>query len=787
MSLRSEIVRVVNEVLAGSKKISELPLAGTIVGTELLEIVQNGQNVKTPVSSIGGGGGGSGNAIDISFIPGGDISSTNVQAAIIELDNEKLSKAANLSDVTNVTAARTNLGLGNVENVALSTWPGSANIITLGTITSGIWNGTRLTNAYTPQGNALSVWGVAGNATADQASISGTANQVLRVNGAGTSLGFGLVDLTQSVTGILPIANGGTGSATFPAWSLSTGGTLTGVNTITTSAPNQLNFTGNWTATANNQNNISFSTSLTARASIGDSLTAITFAPTLTAAAVSQTLHAIVINPTFVPGAFAPIQYLLRAQNGGTDRFSVQGTGAFNATMTNGSDFAFSTNGINLTQTGTNTNVAFTVNAAIAQIRLADGLGTFKGRLIYNGYVGLESLDNTLPIKIAMPVVSATSGSYLLLNIKDNGTAFNPSSGTATYTSVLINPLYNVTGGNPTAIGIDYNPSLISIIGAYHYAALFRSGLVGIGTGTPTAKLHVVGDGATTGELFKLIDNSTNIKMSILDNGMMTAASIVNGTNINYTWTANGTATANTQPITAFLFSPTLNVGGFSNVDRYYFRIANPAGSGDFYQILNTSHVWEGGGFNFQNGSSTSIVRNPNGTISIRGGAAASTKNITFEPVVAQITNNHILYDFISSLQSTGTGSLTRTWTAMRINTSFGIGTGSTLTYKQLEMTPSCTLTGSTLNMYGIDYNPTITAGTLNHYAALFRSGLVGIGLGATLPTAALDVAASVAANASFRIRSGVAPTTPNDGDIWFDNTNIYIRVSGTTKTFTIV
>ncbi len=46
------------------------------------------------------------------------------------------------------SGARVNLGLGNVENTAISTWTGSTNLTTLGTITSGTWNGTAITDAY---------------------------------------------------------------------------------------------------------------------------------------------------------------------------------------------------------------------------------------------------------------------------------------------------------------------------------------------------------------------------------------------------------------------------------------------------------------------------------------------------------------------------------------------------------------------------------------------------------------------------------------------------------------
>lgn len=63
------------------------------------------------------------------------------------------------------------------------------------------------------QGTARSVLAVAGNSTADFASVQGTANQVLVINAAGTALLFGQVNLASSaaVTGTLPFINGGTG------------------------------------------------------------------------------------------------------------------------------------------------------------------------------------------------------------------------------------------------------------------------------------------------------------------------------------------------------------------------------------------------------------------------------------------------------------------------------------------------------------------------------------------------------------------------------------------------
>lgn len=82
-------------------------------------------------------------------------------------------------------------------------------------LTTGVTGDLPLANLA--QGSALSVLGVTGNATADNASIAaGSDHQVLRRSG--TAVAFGAVNLAQAaaVTGTLPIGNGGTGSTTAP-------------------------------------------------------------------------------------------------------------------------------------------------------------------------------------------------------------------------------------------------------------------------------------------------------------------------------------------------------------------------------------------------------------------------------------------------------------------------------------------------------------------------------------------------------------------------------------------
>ena len=50
--------------------------------------------------------------------------------------------------IGNVNITKGNIGLGNVENTALSTWAGTSNITTLGTIATGVWHGTAIADDY---------------------------------------------------------------------------------------------------------------------------------------------------------------------------------------------------------------------------------------------------------------------------------------------------------------------------------------------------------------------------------------------------------------------------------------------------------------------------------------------------------------------------------------------------------------------------------------------------------------------------------------------------------------
>jgi hypothetical protein len=66
-------------------------------------------------------------------------------------------------------------------------------------------------------------------------------------------------------------------------------------------------------------------------------------------------------------------------------------------------------------------------------------------------------------------------------------------------------------------------------------------------------------------------------------------------------------------------------------------------------------------------------------------------------------------------------------------------------------------------------------------------AGAAGIYIGGSVaPVALLTLAGSTTARSSLNIIAETAPTTPVNGDVWFDGTNFKCRIAGATKTFTV-
>lgn len=129
--------------------------------------------------------------------------------------------------VTNVTGTTNRISVSNGTTTPVidisSSYVGQSSITTLGTIGTGIWNGTAIGPTFggTQQttvttgdllyGSASNTWGKLSDIATGNALISG---------GVATAPSWGKIGLTTHVTGILPISNGGTNANSFTTGSI---------------------------------------------------------------------------------------------------------------------------------------------------------------------------------------------------------------------------------------------------------------------------------------------------------------------------------------------------------------------------------------------------------------------------------------------------------------------------------------------------------------------------------------------------------------------------------------
>lgn len=187
------------------------------------------------------------------------------------------------------------------------------------------------------------------------------------------------------------------------------------------------------------------------------------------------------------------------------------------------------------------------------------------------------------------------------------------------------------------------------------------------------------------------------------------------------------------------------------------------------------------------------------------GGGSIATQYGIYIPSLTKGTTNYAIYT-ASSTPSFFGGNLTvgaTTNSQLSLQGAFAT-TGdlqigsliSNLGNNNLNITPSTSGTNGNKLVLGyyngsafksaFEYGHTTAAATttismVKGGGTLLVGGLSFFG-GTTTPTAYIHAAASTTATASIRITNGVAPTSPNDGDMWFDGTHLYIRIAGVTK-----
>ena len=136
-----------------------------------------------------------------------------------------------------VSEVKTDLSLNNVENTAISTFAGSTNITTLGTIGTGVWQGTPISIANGGTGAttttaAASALGVGTEDTPQFTAINlGHASDTTI---ARSSAGVVTIEGSEIRTGTVPTNKGGTGETSYTDGKLLIGNTSTGGLTSST-------------------------------------------------------------------------------------------------------------------------------------------------------------------------------------------------------------------------------------------------------------------------------------------------------------------------------------------------------------------------------------------------------------------------------------------------------------------------------------------------------------------------------------------------------------------------
>ena len=296
----------------------------------------------------------------------------------------------------------------------------------------------------------------------------------------------------------------------------------------------------------------------------------------------------------------------------------------------------------------------------------------------------------------------------------------------------------------------------------------------------------------TTGNL----NNITSVGINLPLTGTPTAPTAAPGTNttqlattafVTASITASGSGyikSDGTIPLTAAwnagAFAVTHNsvvIGSAANT------IAGGAAGANLILTSNTS------------GTKTKILFGTSGYDELQDFVGFGTQFPSYQVHLQKNTNGQIY--FISENISTGSNAIA---TIGAINNSakcvlLGITGGNHSSGSALYQTPNrawleCNGSGGLLVTSDVAATPIIFAiGGLSSSNEVLRIMSAGLGIGITNPLASLHIKAGTATanTAPIKLTAGTNLTTPENGAIEFDGTNIFITVGGVRKTFTIV
>lgn len=228
-----------------------------------------------------------------------------------------------------VTLVKGDIGLGNVENTALSTWAGSTNITTLGTIATGVWQGTVIGKAYGGTGvnigtTALTL-GTASSAAGSIILQNATNANTLTISSGVTSASYSLTLPTAQGAANTYLKNDGTGVL---SWATITSGAAISALTLATASNtiDNTNYAQEWQwSTLAGGNGLKLSSTSTAAASNTQTLLNIALSGANGTAA--QTTYGLQVSNTHTGTTSTNIAGYFNA-SGGTTNWGIYSNGS---------------------------------------------------------------------------------------------------------------------------------------------------------------------------------------------------------------------------------------------------------------------------------------------------------------------------------------------------------------------------------------------------------------------------------------------------------------------------
>jgi len=385
--------------------------------------------------------------------------------------------------------------------------------------------------------------------------------------------------------------------------------------------------------------------------------------------------------------------------------------------------------------------------------------------------VGLSNVDNTTDL--LKPISTATQTA---LNLKQDTISLTTtgSSGASTLVSNVLNiPNYDLSGlgGQPL------NANLTSVAALTYASTSFvkmtSAGTFALDTATYlTAEsdtlASVTSRGASTTTAVTMAKLTLTGAVSGVGNLSSYTVTAATGSAISKQITSTLVAAANSDVLVGLDINPTFTNGIFTGVSNFALRVRG----------TTNTNFFSSGNIGINTSTDSGFKIDVNGTARVQG-------NIT-QSSLGYFYNNGNSVSLRSNLAG-GSGYVVdgqsfNNLTASNIEQGLAnfsgtyapTSTSGTPSFNALKLNFTINQTGAANGITrGLFIQPTITA------AADFRA--IEISNGITI------LGASTTAKASLRMPSGTAPTSPVNGDIWYDGTDIKMRIGAVTKTFTLL